>query len=78
MELVLDYAIKSGLGIFAVLFIALLAWVLRTNDNRENRYLNVIDRLGEKIDQKVDNLGARVGCLEKDVADIKAVTVTKK
>lgn len=83
METVLQYVIKEGFGIFAILFIALLAWVLNTNDKREtryindskereNRYLNVIDCLGEKIDQKVDDLGVRVGCLEKDVADIKA------
>ena len=66
------------MGIFATFLIALLAWVLNTNDKREIRYLNVIDRLGEKIDQKVDNLGTRVGCLVQDVADIKAVTVTAK
>ena len=51
---------------------------LTQTTKREIRYLNVIDRLGEKIDQKVDNLGTRVGCLEKDVADIKEVTVTAK
>ena len=71
MDTVLEYAISNGAGLFALLFIALLAWVLRTNDSREMRYLNVIDCLGEKIDGKVDNLGVRVGCLEKDVSDIK-------
>lgn len=71
----MDYAVKGGAGLFAVLFIALLAWVLKTNDSRENRYLNVIDRLGEKIDDKVDKLGARMGCVEKDVAEIKAKVI---
>ena len=75
MESVLDYGLKAGVGIFGLLFIALLAWVLRTNDSRENRYLNVIDKLGDKIDDKVDKLGARVGNVEKDVADIKAVAL---
>lgn len=78
MEAVLDYAIKTGTGIFTILFIALLAWVLRTNDDRENRYLNIIDKLGDKIDEKVDRLDIRVGNLERDVADIKAVTVSKE
>ena len=71
MEKIIEYAIQSGAGLFTLLFIALLAWVLKTNDSRELRYLNVIDCLGDKIDEKVDNLGVRVGCLEKDVADIK-------
>lgn len=78
MEAVLDYAIKTGTGIFTILFIALLAWVLRTNDDRENRYLNIIDKLGDKIDEKVDRLDIRVGNLERDVADIKAVTISRE
>lgn len=38
-----------GQGIFAVLFVALLVWVLRKNEERENRYLGVIDTLTEKL-----------------------------
>lgn len=78
MEAALDYAIRTGAGIFTILFIALLAWVLKTNDNRENRYLNVIDKLGDKINAKVDRLDVRVENLERDIADIKTVTVTAR
>lgn len=72
MDQVLEYAIKSGVGIFGILFIFLLAWVLKTNDHRETRYLNVIDKYGDKIDEKVTVVGSKVDNLEKDVAEVKA------
>jgi len=71
LEQALTYAINSGAGIFAVLFIALLAWVLRANDQRENRYLNVIDKLGDKIDDRVTVIDGKVDRLKEDVDDLK-------
>lgn len=71
MEQVLAYAIKGGAGLFAVLFIALLAWVLKTNDQRENRYLNVIDKCTDILDAKVTCIDGRVVGLEKDMAEVK-------
>jgi len=71
MEQVLTYAINSGAGIFAVLFIVLLAWVLRTNDQRENRYLNVIDKYGDQIYGQVTATDGKVERLKEDVDDLK-------
>ena len=36
-------------GIFAALFVALLVWVLRENNKRENRYINTIDSLAQSV-----------------------------
>ena len=71
MEQALEYAINAGAGIFAILFIVLLAWVLKTNDQRENRYLNVIDKYGDVLDSKVTCIDVRVQGLEKDMAEVK-------
>jgi archaellum component FlaC len=71
VEQAVKYAIESGAGIFAVLFIILLGWVLRTNDQRENRYLNVIDKYGDKIDDRVTVIDGKVDNLQKDVAGLK-------
>ncbi len=53
----------SGAGVFAVLFVALLSWVLKTNNDRENRYISTIDKLGERL--------AVVERIQDDVVDIK-------
>ena len=57
---VLNYAIETNSGIFGVLFIALLIvtigfvrWVLKTNNEREQRYISTIDKLAEGIQQDV-------------------------
>lgn len=34
---------------FAGLFIALLVWTMKNNDNREKRYLDTIDTLSEAL-----------------------------
>lgn len=42
-------------GIFAALFVALLVWVLRENNKRENRYINTIDSLAQSVN-KIENI----------------------
>lgn len=65
-EKAVDFAITSGTGLWAVLFIVLLGWVLKTNNNREARYIGVI----EKQAGGLSKLDAMAG----DVADIKRWT----
>lgn len=38
-------------GPWAILFVALFLWVLRENQKREGRLIDVIDRLSEKYDE---------------------------
>lgn len=51
---------------FAALFIALLVYVMKTNDTREKQYRDTIDRLTialgtvEDIEEKLDNLAGRI------------------
>lgn len=51
---------------FAVLFVGLLVYVMKTNDTREKQYRNTIDRLTkalgtlEDIEEKLDRLTGRV------------------
>lgn len=59
-ETALDYAIKSGMGIFTILFVALLWWVLSTNDQREKRYMALADKLST-------DLGDRLTSVERDL-----------
>ena len=37
-------------GVFAVLFVVLLYWVLKTHNLREQRYIELIDKMAEKLD----------------------------
>ena len=48
-------------GIFAALFVALLVWVLRENNKRENRYINTIDSLAQSV-SKIENIK---DCIDK-------------
>ena len=48
-------------GIFAALFVALLVWVLRENNKRENRYINTIDSLAQSV-SKIENIK---NCIDK-------------
>jgi len=64
LEKVLEYAAQSGAGIFAVLFVALLAWVLRTNDNREHRYINIIDKLSDSLAGELKDIKGAVSRIE--------------
>lgn len=51
---------------FAVLFVGLLIYVMRTNDQREKQYRDTIDRLTsslvilEEIEEKVKNIHDKV------------------
>jgi hypothetical protein len=51
-----DKVIKNG--IFAVLFVSLLYYVVTRNDERETRYINMIDTLNETINVKLVELKA--------------------
>ena len=68
-EKLLDYAIASGAGIFAILFILLLAWVLKTNNDREIRYIGITEKLAVSL-SCVENI-------QKDVDDIKSWILRK-
>lgn len=68
-EKLLDYAIASGAGIFAILFILLLAWVLKTNNDREIRYIGITEKLAVSL-SCVENI-------QKDVDDIKSWVLRK-
>lgn len=51
---------------FAVLFVGLLVYVMKTNDTREKQYRDTIDRLTkalgtlEDIEEKLDRLTGRI------------------
>ncbi len=68
-EKLLDYAIASGAGIFAILFILLLAWVLKTNNDREIRYIGITEKLAVSL-SCVENI-------QKDVDYIKSWILRK-
>lgn len=42
-------------GYIPFLFAALLWWVLKTNDEREKRYINIVDTRLTNVEQKVDS-----------------------
>lgn len=66
-ETIIDYAIKSGAGLFALLFIALLVWVLKTNDKRERRYIGITEKLAASL--------SCVEIIKNDVDDIKTLLI---
>lgn len=68
-EKLIDYTITSGAGLFAILFVALLAWVLKTNNDREIRYIDITQKLAESL-SCVENI-------KKDVDDIKSWILRK-
>lgn len=43
-------------GPWALLFVALFLWVLRENQRRESRLIDVIDRLSQKYDEMSSDL----------------------
>ena len=66
----LDYAITTDAGLFAVLFICLLCvtglgirWVMKKNDEREQRYIKVIENQAESLKS--------IDFLQKDLREIK-------
>lgn len=65
-----EYAIKNQVGLWALLFIAMLGttvtlvrWVLKTNNERETRYIGVIDTQAKALSNFKN--------MADDVADIK-------
>lgn len=48
-ERVAEWMMQSGAGMFAVLFVVLLAWVLKTNDSREQRYISVVEKQAQAL-----------------------------
>ncbi|MBU9724115.1 MULTISPECIES: BhlA/UviB family holin-like peptide [Bacillaceae] len=70
MDKLIDYAIQTNSGLFAVLFIVLLSitigfvrWVIKTNNEREKRYIGVIDKQAEGL-KMIDHI-------HKDVKEMK-------
>jgi multidrug efflux pump subunit AcrB len=64
-------------GLFAILFVALLItavffvrWVLKTNNDRENRYIIVIEEQSKSLN-KIDRV-------QDDVDDIKSILLAGK
>lgn len=62
---ILKSALKEGL--WAVLFVALLFYVLRTNEKREERLLNALDVLGKQY----ENLSKDMGEVKDDMKELK-------
>lgn len=54
-------------GPWAVLFVLLLWWVLKTHDEREQRLISAL----EKITDKLDEIKCEIGELKSDVAYLK-------
>lgn len=53
-ETILSAAVEQGL--WAALFVGLLFWTLRQNNSREQRYLQIIETLGDEIKARLDKL----------------------
>lgn len=71
MERAVHMAIESGAGLWAVLFILLLSWVLKTNNDREIRYQQIIER-NQKVISEV------LYPLRQDVNEIKRLVGEKR
>ena len=64
MEILASIAENPENVTFATLFIGLLVWVMRTNTDRENRYMQIISDLTESLKS--------LDLIEKTVNEIKA------
>ncbi|MTK11092.1 MAG: bacteriocin [Clostridiaceae bacterium] len=62
---ILDLAVQQG--IWAVLFIALLFFVLNENSKRESKYQEIISQLTDKFQCIEDGLN----CIKDDVKEVK-------
>ena len=71
MERAVHMAIESGAGLWAVLFILLLSWVLKTNNDREIRYQQIIERNQQVISEILYPL-------RQDVSEIKRLVGEKR
>ena len=65
----LDQAVNlaSTQGLWAVLFVLLLFYVLRTNEKREERLISALENLGKQY----ENLSKDVGEVRLDVKEMK-------
>lgn len=59
--------LASSQGPYAVLFVALLFYVLRTNEKREDRMLQALDKLGKAY----EDMSREVGLIREDVSEMK-------
>jgi len=59
--------LAASQGIFAVLFVALLFYVLRHNEKREERLLSCL----EKLTSQYEGLSHDVGEIKTDIEDLK-------
>lgn len=50
--------ILSKEGLFAILFVIILYWTYTANDNREKRYMDMIDTLNQDIGKSLVELKA--------------------
>ena len=64
MEILTSIAENPENVTFATLFIGLLVWVMRTNTDRENRYMQIISDLTESLKS--------LDLIEKTVNEIKS------
>lgn len=60
-------------GPFAVLFLILLGWVLRENGKREERLINSLDKITERLNDQ----GQQLTILTHDVSEIKGKVGTQ-
>lgn len=67
-EQIFNLAVSNGL--FAVLFLCLLIYQLRDSRNREQKYQNTIEKLGNSLEM--------VKQVKEDVEDIKSVICFEK
>lgn len=56
--------IFSEYGLIATLFTGMLVWVLKTNNDREQRYITTIDNL-------TNNVSNKINVIEDDISEIK-------
>lgn len=59
--------LAASQGLWAVLFVALLFYVLRTNEKREERLLSALEKLGTQY----ENLSESVDEIRNDVKELK-------
>lgn len=52
--------IFNGAGYTPFLFAVLLYWTLKTNDEREKRYINIVDTRLTNVEEKVDSQDAKL------------------
>ncbi|WP_096439287.1 BhlA/UviB family holin-like peptide [Alteribacter populi] len=76
-EALIGYGIQTNVGIFGLLFIILLAtviwgvrWVMAMNNEREKRYIHVIDKQAESLKALAE--------IQRDVKEIKKYMYHKK